>query len=162
MQEHAVSKSRKACLSEERASGAKKLVKRRVRGLTNLGNTCFFNAVMQCLSQTNHLRQTFQQNCRNAAKLEVTLSALVRNISKGSNGATSLHLHEQIPPVRTSKNEVLPPLCLELPPVGAISEALNGFFQDMTITEAGTPHSPTQLFTLVSDWLRLQLIFERC
>ena len=42
----------------------------KARGLNNLGNTCFFNSVMQCLNQSHYLNQILDQHCQKGAKFE--------------------------------------------------------------------------------------------
>ena len=57
----------------------------RARGLTNLGNTCFFNAVMQCLSQSHPLTHVLDQHCQKGASF-ATPAIKLPQISKISSG----------------------------------------------------------------------------
>ncbi|KAJ8027110.1 Ubiquitin carboxyl-terminal hydrolase 16 [Holothuria leucospilota] len=109
----------------------------KVKGLVNLGNTCFFNAVMQNLTQTHVLRSVLSEKWAVGKQVDIPLDT---------------HLDLEAPNDEDKSEEdgeETSHLMITLPSMGSLTSALLGFLEDVNKESKNSSVNPRPLFSEV-------------
>ncbi|KAL4233209.1 Ubiquitin carboxyl-terminal hydrolase 16 [Mactra antiquata] len=107
----------------------------KVKGLSNLGNTCFFNAVMQNLVQTQNLENLIGERRKGPMKLQCELYADVESCSSSDEG--------------DYPTKEMPAIEINISEPGALTNALMTFLQDINSPSRSGCINPSTLFSQV-------------